>query len=60
MTQLSLVLGGTIFLSVMAQIAFPIPGSPVPVTGQTLGVLLLGTAYGAGLGFSTIAFYLLI
>ena len=59
-TQLSLVLGGTIFLSVMAQIAFPIPGSPVPVTGQTLGVLLLGTAYGAGLGFSTMAFYLLI
>ncbi|MEJ6577922.1 MAG: biotin transporter BioY [Actinomycetota bacterium] len=59
-TQLTLVLAGTIFLSVMAQIAFPIPGSPVPVTGQTLGVLLLGTAYGAGLGFSTMAFYLLI
>lgn len=27
---------------------------------QTLGVLLLGTAYGASLGFSTVAFYLLM
>jgi biotin transport system substrate-specific component len=55
-TQISLILGGTIFLAVMAQISFPIPGSPVPFTGQTLGVLLLGTAYGASLGFSTVAF----
>jgi biotin transport system substrate-specific component len=59
-TQISLILGGTIFLAVMAQISFTIPGSPVPFTGQTLGVLLLGTAYGASLGFSTVAFYLLM
>jgi biotin transport system substrate-specific component len=59
-TQISLILGGTIFLAAMAQISFPLPGSPVPFTGQTLGVLLLGTAYGASLGFSTVAFYLLM
>ena len=59
-SQISLILTGTVFLAVMAQISIPIPGSPVPLTGQTLGVLLLGTAYGAGLGFSTIAFYLLM
>jgi len=59
-TQISLILTGTVFLAVMAQISFPIPGSPVPFTGQTLGVLLLGTAYGASLGFSTMAFYLLM
>lgn len=59
-TKLSLVLFGTLFLGVMAQISFPIPGSPVPVTGQTLAVLLLGTAYGATLGFTTFAFYLLM
>ena len=59
-SQISMILTGTVFLAVMAQISFPIPGSPVPFTGQTLGVLLLGTAYGAGLGFSTIAFYLLM
>lgn len=59
-THISLVLTGTVFLALMAQISFPIPGSPVPFTGQTLGVLLLGTAYGASLGFSTMAFYLLM
>jgi biotin transport system substrate-specific component len=59
-TQISLILSGTVFLAIMAQISFPIPGSPIPFTGQTLGVLLLGTAYGASLGFSTMAFYLLM
>jgi biotin transport system substrate-specific component len=44
-SKLGFVIGGTLFLALMAQIAFPIPGSPVPVTGQTLGVLLLGIAY---------------
>lgn len=50
---------GVATLSLLAQIALPIPGSPVPVTGQTLGVLLIGTAYGARLGFATFATYLL-
>ena len=60
LSNLGLVLGGTAFLAALAQISIPVPGSPVPVTGQTLAVLLLGTAYGATLGFSTFAFYLLM
>ena len=59
-TQVALVIGGTAFLALMAQIAIPVPGSPVPVTGQTLGALLLGSAYGASLGFTTFASYLLV
>ncbi len=59
-TRISLVVGGTAFLALMAQIAVPVPGSPVPVTGQTLGALLLGSAYGASLGFTTFATYLLV
>ena len=59
-TQIALVVGGTAFLALMAQIAVPVPGSPVPVTGQTLGALLLGSAYGASLGFTTFATYLLV
>ena len=55
----SLIAGGVLFLSVLAQIAIPVPGSPVPVTGQTLAVLLIGTTYGARLGFITFASYLL-
>jgi biotin transport system substrate-specific component len=53
----ALVLGATVFMALMAQIAIPVPGSPVPITGQTLGVLLIGTAYGASLGLATIAIY---
>lgn len=55
-----LVAGGTLFLAVLAQVALPIPGSPVPVTGQTLGVLLIGSSYGSLLGLSTMATYLLV
>ena len=60
LTQNGFILGGTLFLGLMAQIAIPVPGSPVPVTGQTLAVLLLGAAYGANLGLATLAFYILM
>jgi len=59
-TKVALVAGGVVFLALLAQIAVPVPGSPVPVTGQTLGVLLLGSAYGAALGFTTFATYLIV
>lgn len=55
----ALTAGGVLFLAAMAQVAIPVPGSPVPVTGQTLGVLLIGTTYGSGLGLATFAMYLL-
>jgi biotin transport system substrate-specific component len=54
-----LIVGGAILMSALAQIAIPVPGSPVPVTGQTLGVLLIGTSYGASIGIATFATYLL-
>ena len=54
-----LVISGVLGLAALAQIAIPVPGSPVPVTGQTLGVLLLGTTYGSTLGVTTFALYIL-
>jgi biotin transport system substrate-specific component len=54
-----LVVSGVLGLAVLAQIAIPVPGSPVPVTGQTLGVLILGTTYGSTLGVTTFAMYIL-
>jgi biotin transport system substrate-specific component len=60
LTHSALVVSGVAFLTLMAQISIPVPGSPVPVTGQTLGALLLGTAYGASLGFTTFATYLIV
>ena len=59
LTNATLIAGGAIFLAALAQISIPVPGSPVPVTGQTLGVLLIGTTYGSGLGLATFAMYLL-
>lgn len=58
LTNSALALGGVAFLALMAQLALPIPGSPVPVTGQTLGALLIGASYGRALGASTFALYL--
>ncbi len=59
LTQALFVMGGVSFIAAMAQISIPVPGSPVPVTGQTLAVLLVGTTYGARLGLATFATYLL-
>ena len=58
LTQALFVVGGIGFIALLAQISIPVPGSPVPVTGQTLAVLLIGTTYGARLGFITFASYL--
>ncbi|MFH0518176.1 biotin transporter BioY [Streptomyces sp. M41] len=57
--DIALVVGGAVFTGLAAQIAVPVPGSPVPVTGQTLAVLLVGTALGAGRGFLSLALYAL-
>ena len=59
LTHSGFIVGGTLFIAALAQIAIPVPGSPVPVTGQTLAVYLIGTTYGARLGFATFATYLL-
>ncbi|MFY1676888.1 MULTISPECIES: biotin transporter BioY [unclassified Streptomyces] len=56
----ALVLGGAALTGLAAQLAVPVPGSPVPVTGQTLAALLVGTALGAGRGFLSLAVYALV
>jgi len=58
MSQILLVLAGSALLALSAQFAFRIPISPVPVTGQTLVVLLIGMAYGSRLGAATVLAYL--
>ena len=49
---------GSFLIAGLAQISFSLPFTPVPITGQTLGVLLVGAAYGPGLGAATILLYL--
>jgi biotin transport system substrate-specific component len=53
-----LVVAGTALTAALAQIAFSIPPSPVPVTGQTLAVGLVGATLGARRGGLALALYL--
>lgn len=53
-----LVLGASLVTAVAAQIAIPLPFSPVPLTGQTFAVLLSGAVLGARRGFLAQALYL--
>src|SRR5687768_4927248 len=49
---------GSLLVAGLGQISYALPFTPVPITGQTLGVLLIGAAYGPGLGTATIGLYL--
>lgn len=52
------VLLGATLTAVAAQISVPVPGSPVPVTGQTFAVLLTATALGPARGIAAQVLYL--
>lgn len=58
--QAVLVVLGITLLAVSAQIKFPVPGSPVPVSLGTFGVLTIAAAYGPRLGLTTMLGWMLI
>lgn len=53
-----LVLLGAALVSGLAQLEIKLPITPVPITGQTLGVLLVGGALGSIRGVASILVYL--
>lgn len=53
-----LVLVGSILVAASARLAIHLPFTPVPVTGQTLAVLLVGAALGSRRGALAMAAYL--
>jgi biotin transport system substrate-specific component len=53
-----LVLAGTFLMAMLARISIPLPFTPVPITGQTLGVYLIGALLGPRLGAITLLAYL--
>lgn len=53
-----LILSGTIFLSLMAQLKIVLPFTPIPITGGTFAVLLLGLSYGKKLAPATLLTYI--
>ncbi|MFB7637101.1 biotin transporter BioY [Streptomyces sp. NPDC056149] len=56
----ALVGGGAVATGLAAQIAVPVPGSPVPVTAQTFAALLVGASLGARRGLLSLALYALV
>jgi len=58
--EIVLVVTGSILIAFAAQFYFPLPFSPVPITGQTFAVLLLAALYGHNRGGLTILTYLIL
>lgn len=52
-----LMVGFALLTALAAQIRFPVPGTPVPITGQTFAVLLAGAALGSWAGAGSQAIY---
>ncbi|MDX1415870.1 MAG: biotin transporter BioY [Candidatus Promineifilaceae bacterium] len=55
--ELTLLLIGSLFIALTAQVSIRI--GPVPITGQTMGVLLVGMLYGSKRGAATLLLYVI-
>ena len=54
----ALVVSGSLLVAGLAQVVIKLPFTPVPITGQTLGVLLVGTSLGWQRGGLALGLYL--
>lgn len=54
-----LVLAGAGLVAAAAQVSVPLPFTPVPITGQTFAVVLVGAALGTLRGTASLALYVL-
>jgi biotin transport system substrate-specific component len=55
-----LVAGGAGFVALAAQVSIDLPFTPVPITGQTFAVVLVGAGLGAVLGLASLGLYLFV
>src|SRR6202051_705927 len=56
--QVAVVVGASLFVALCARITIPLPFTPVPLTVQNFGVLLVGLMLGSKRGFAALALYL--
>ncbi len=56
--NVTLIIAGSLLIALCAQIAIPLPFSPVPVTGQTFAILMVGALLGAKRGSLAVLAYL--
>ena len=57
--DISLVIGGSLLIGLCAQVKILLPFSPVPITGQTFAVLMIGTLLGAWRGSLAVLAYII-
>ncbi len=55
-----LIVSGSLFVAAMAQVKIPLPFTPVPLTGQTFAVLVIGAVLGSSRGVTSLLLYLLL
>jgi biotin transport system substrate-specific component len=55
--DLALITLSALFVAVLAQVRIFLPFTPVPLTGQTFGVLLVGAALGSKRGLASLSLY---
>jgi biotin transport system substrate-specific component len=58
--SVALVVGGAAFVGLTAQVAIPLPFTPVPLSLQTFSVLLVGAVLGSRRGLASMGLYLLV
>ncbi len=56
--QVAIVVGASSFVALCARVTVPIPLTPVPLTLQNFGVLVVGLMLGSRRGFAALALYL--
>jgi biotin transport system substrate-specific component len=56
--QVAVVVGASLVVALCARITIPLPFTPVPLTMQNFGVLLVGLMLGSKRGFAALALYL--
>jgi len=56
--QAAIVVSASLFVALCAHVTLPLPFTPVPLTLQNFGVLLVGLTLGSRRGFAALALYL--
>jgi biotin transport system substrate-specific component len=56
--DLLIIAGGCLLVAALAQVRLPLPFTPVPLTGQTFAVLLVGATLGSRRGAASLVLYL--
>jgi biotin transport system substrate-specific component len=57
--QAAIVVSASLFVALCARVTLPLPFTPVPLTLQNFGVLLVGLTLGGRRGFAALALYLI-